>query len=164
LEKSIEGNLDSDHAPIGQYLWHPKPLIPKVQMGSRLVVVATSMNHLPSLIEDSSTRWILGNKRPIVQTTTVFVIEHNYERPHIDDNILEIEGWCPTKWIVTKHLGWNIIITLCGIDISEVEEGCNNDDDDNDTNIPNETIEILNDSDYHEPRPQHPNSTISHPP
>jgi hypothetical protein len=34
----------------------------------------------------------------------------------------------------------------------------------NDTDIPNEAIEAPNDSDYHEPRPQHPNPTISHPP
>ncbi len=54
--------------------------------------------------------------------------------------------------------------TLCGTNILEVEEGCNDDDDDNDTNIPNEVIEAPNDSDYHEPQPQHPNSTINHPP
>jgi hypothetical protein len=40
---------------------------------------------------------------------------------------------------------------LCGINISEVEEGCNNDDDDDDTNIPDEAIEAPNDNDYHEP-------------
>jgi hypothetical protein len=32
-----------------------------------------------------------------------------------------------------------------------VEEGRNDDDDDNDIDIPNETIEAPNDSDYHEP-------------
>jgi hypothetical protein len=45
-----------------------------------------------------------------------------------------------------------------------MEEGCNDDDgDDNDTNILDEAIEALNDSDYHELQPQHPNSAISHP-
>jgi len=52
---------------------------------------------------------------------------------------------------VTKHSRRNTITTLCGINISEVEEGCNDDDDDNDTNIPNEAIEAPNDNDYHEP-------------
>ncbi len=61
-------------------------------------------------------------------------------------------------------MGWNIITTLCGTNISEMEEGCNDDDgDDNDTNILDEAIEALNDSDYHELQPQHPNSAISHP-
>jgi hypothetical protein len=63
---------------------------------------------------------------------------------------LDIEGWCLTKQIVTRHLGQNIITTLHGTNISKVEEGCNNDDDDNDTNIFDETIEAPNDSDYHE--------------
>jgi len=46
----------------------------------------------------------------------------------------------------------------------EVEEGHNDDDDDddNDIDIPHEAIEAPNDSEYHEPRPQHPNSTINH--
>jgi len=40
---------------------------------------------------------------------------------------------------------------LCGTNISEMEEGCNDDDDDDhDTNILDEAIEALNDSDYHE--------------
>ncbi len=53
---------------------------------------------------------------------------------------------------MTKHSRRNIITTLCGINTSEVEEGCNNDDDDNDTNIPDEAIEAPNDNDYHERR------------
>jgi hypothetical protein len=63
---------------------------------------------------------------------------------------------------VTKHSRQNIITTLLGTNTSEVEEGCNNDNDDNDINIPDEVIEAPNDSDYHEPQPQHPNPTISH--
>ncbi len=43
-KKSLEGDLDSDHAPISQYLWRPKPPIPKVLMGSKLIIMATSMN------------------------------------------------------------------------------------------------------------------------
>ncbi len=54
----------------------------------------------------------------------------------------------PTKQVMTKCLGQNIITTLCGIDISKMKEG-HNDDDDNDTNILNEAIEAPNDSDYH---------------
>jgi hypothetical protein len=65
---------------------------------------------------------------------------------------------------MTKHSGQNIITTLFGTNTSKLEEGCNNDDDDDDIDIPDETIEAPNDSDYHEPQPQHPNSTISHPP
>jgi hypothetical protein len=77
---------------------------------------------------------------------------------------LDIDGWCPIKLIiVTKHLGENIITTLRGTNISEVKEGCNDDDDD-DTNISDESIEAPNDNDYHEPRPQNPNLAISHPP
>jgi hypothetical protein len=66
---------------------------------------------------------------------------------------------------MTKHSSRNIITTLHGIDTLEAKEGCNDDDDDNDTNIlDDQAIEAPNDSDYHEPRPQHQNSTISHPP
>ncbi len=74
-------------------------------MGSRLVVMATSMNHLLSPIEDSFTRRVTQRKRPTVQTTIAFVGEHNYERPHTYDGILDVEGQCPTKRIVTKHSG-----------------------------------------------------------
>jgi hypothetical protein len=38
-----------------------------------------------------------------------------------------------------------------GIDTSKAKEGHNNDDDDNDTDIPNEGIKALIDNDYHEP-------------
>jgi hypothetical protein len=81
-----------------------------------------------------------------------------------NDGILDIEGRHPTKRIVTKCLGQNIITTLRGTNILEVEEGHNDDDEDNDTDILDETIEAPNDNDFHEPPPQHPNSTISHPP
>jgi hypothetical protein len=78
--------------------------------------------------------------------------------------ILDIEGQCPTKRIVTIHSKRNIITTLCGTNISKVEERCNDDDDDNDTDIFYETIETPTKSDYHEPRPQHPTLFINHPP
>ncbi len=45
-KKSTKGDLDFDHAPISQYLQCPRPPIPKVDVGSRLIVVATSMNCL----------------------------------------------------------------------------------------------------------------------
>jgi hypothetical protein len=63
---------------------------------------------------------------------------------------LDIEGWRLTKQIVMRHSRRNIITTLCGTNISKVEEGCNDDDDNNDTNILDETIEAPNDNDYHE--------------
>jgi len=45
-KKSTEGDLNSDHAPINQYLQHPRPLNSKIDVGSILVVVVASMNHL----------------------------------------------------------------------------------------------------------------------
>jgi hypothetical protein len=122
--------------------------------------MAVTMNRLLPPIEDSSTHWINWGKRPTIQTTIVFVGEHNYEQPHTNDGILDIEGQHPTKQIVSKCLSQNIITTLCGTNTLETEEGHNNDD--NDINIPDEAIEAPNDSEYHEPRPQHPNSTINH--
>jgi hypothetical protein len=43
---STKGDLDFDHAPINQYLQHPRPPIPEVDVGSRLIIVVTSMNCL----------------------------------------------------------------------------------------------------------------------
>jgi hypothetical protein len=43
-KKSTKGDLDFDHAPINQYLWLPRPLIPKIDVGSTLVVMVASMN------------------------------------------------------------------------------------------------------------------------
>jgi hypothetical protein len=158
LEKLVKGDSNSNHAPINQYLRHPRPPILEVLVGSRLVNVTTSMNHLLPPIKDSSTCWIIWKEKHIVQTTIAFVGEYNYEQPHIDDGILDIEGRCPTKQIMIKDLGWNIITTLCGTNISEAEEGRNDDDDDNNTNIHYEAIEAPNDNGYHEPQPQHLNS------
>jgi hypothetical protein len=97
-----------------------------------------------------STCQVIQGKRPINQTTITFVCEKNYEQPHTNDGILDIEGRCPTKQIVTKCLRRNIITTLRGTNILVVEEWCNNDDDDNNTNIHDEVIEAPNDSDYRE--------------
>jgi hypothetical protein len=63
---------------------------------------------------------------------------------------LDFEGCCLIKQIVTNCSGQNIITTLCGTHILEVEEGCNDDDDDNDTYILDEAIDAPNDNDYHE--------------
>jgi hypothetical protein len=84
-------------------------------------------------------------------------------KDHTNDIILDIEGWHPAKQIVTKCLGQNIITSLHEINTSKVEEGCNNDNNDNDTNIFYEVIEAPNASDYHEPQPQNPNQAIGHP-
>jgi hypothetical protein len=66
-------------------------------MGLRLVIVVALMNHLWPPIENLSTCQIIQGKRPIVQTTIVFVNEHNYEQPHTNDGILDIEGQHPAK-------------------------------------------------------------------
>ncbi len=58
LEKSTKGDLDFEHTPINQYLQRLRPMIFKVDVGSRLIVVATSMNHLQPPIEDLSTHKI----------------------------------------------------------------------------------------------------------
>ncbi len=103
-EKSTIGDLDFDHALISQYLRLPRLLIPKIDVGSILFVMAASMNRFRPPIENLSTRRVILGERPIVQTTITFMGEYNYERPHTNDGILDIEGWCPTKRIVTKHL------------------------------------------------------------
>jgi hypothetical protein len=54
-KKSTKGDLKLDQAPISQYLWHPKSLISKVDVGSRLVVMAPSMNRLQPPMKDLST-------------------------------------------------------------------------------------------------------------
>jgi hypothetical protein len=71
-------------------------------MGPRLVVMAASMNNILPPIENSATHWVTQGKRPIVEGTIAFIGEHNYEQPHIDDGILDIEGQRPTERIVTK--------------------------------------------------------------
>ncbi len=96
-KKSTLGDLDFDHSPISQYLQRPRALIPEVLVGSKLVTMAASMNHLPPTIENSSTHQITGGKRPIVQKTIAFVSEHDYERPHTTDGILDIKGQQPPK-------------------------------------------------------------------
>jgi hypothetical protein len=50
------------------------------------------MNHLWPLIEDSSTHQIIQGNGPTIQTTIAFIGEHNYEWPHTNDGILDIEG------------------------------------------------------------------------
>jgi hypothetical protein len=63
---------------------------------------------------------------------------------------LDIGGRRFIKQIVTIFSCQNIITTLCGTNISEVEERCNDDDDDNDTYILDVAIDAPNDNDYHE--------------
>jgi hypothetical protein len=75
LENSKQGDLDYDHALISQYLRRPKPLMPRVDVGSKLVDVVVSMNHFQPPIEDLSTRQVIQKKRPINQTTIIFVGE-----------------------------------------------------------------------------------------
>ncbi len=52
---------------------------------------------------------------------------------------MDIKKQHPTKQIMTKCSGRNIVTTLCGIDISKAEEG-RNDDDDDDNDILDEVI------------------------
>jgi hypothetical protein len=53
--KSTKHDLDFDHAPINQYLQHPTPLMPKVDVGSTLTVVTISMNYVQPPIQKLST-------------------------------------------------------------------------------------------------------------
>jgi hypothetical protein len=78
-EKPAKGDLDSNYALISQYLQHPRPLTPKVPMGSKLVVVVASMNRLRPPIENLSTCRVIRRKRPTILTTITFVSEHNFE-------------------------------------------------------------------------------------
>jgi hypothetical protein len=58
-KKLVEGDLDSNHALINQYLWCPRPPIPKIPMGLKLITMVASMNRLVPPIEDSSTRRVI---------------------------------------------------------------------------------------------------------
>jgi hypothetical protein len=66
-----------------------------------------------------------------------FISEQDYDRLHTDDGIIDIKGQRATKWIVTKCLRQNTIMTLHETDISNAKECCNGDDD-NDININDE--------------------------
>ncbi len=55
LEKLVEGVSNFDHTPISQYLLHPRPLIAKVPMGSKLVAATTSMSCLRPPTKNLST-------------------------------------------------------------------------------------------------------------
>ncbi len=58
----------------------------------------------------------------------------DYDRLHVDEGIINIKGQCATKWIMTKCLRQNTIMTLHGTNTVKVEECCNGNDD-NDINI-----------------------------
>ncbi len=90
-----------------------------------------------------------------------FVGEQDYDWLHIDDGILDIEGQHPMKYIVTKRLRQNIIMTLQRIDTSKAKERHNGDYYD-DTNFNDDGGEVLNDRNYHEPQPQNNDPTIGH--
>jgi hypothetical protein len=78
-------------------------MMPKDDVGSRLVIVANFMNHLCTPIQDSSTQWIIQWKRLANQTIIIFVGQHDYEWSHTNNGILDIEGQRPIKQIMTKH-------------------------------------------------------------
>jgi hypothetical protein len=86
-----------------RYLRCLRPLIFEIDVGSKVVVVVVSMNRHRPPIESSSTHRVTQGRRPTIQTMITFVGEHNYEQPHTNDGILDIEGQCPTKRIVTKR-------------------------------------------------------------
>ncbi len=67
---------------------------------------------------------------------------------HIQIGNVSIIRRCPTKLIVTKQVGQNIIMTLCGTNISNAEEQCN--DDHENININDDGKEAPDNSDYHE--------------
>jgi len=60
---------------------------------------------------------------------------------------------------VKKQLGQNIIMTLCGTNISKAEEQCNDDHENIDIN--DDGKEAPNNSDYHESKLQNTNPTTS---
>jgi hypothetical protein len=62
-----------------------------------------------------------------------FIGGQDYDRLHTDNGIIDIKGQRATKWIVTKCLRQNTIMTLHGTNTFKVEECCNGDDD-NDIN------------------------------
>jgi hypothetical protein len=104
------------------------------------------MNHLHLPIQDSSIQWV-GGKKPIDKKKKMaFISKQDYDPPHMD-NILDIDGWCPTKQIVTKQVGQNIIMSLFWTNISKVEEQCN-DNEDND--ISDDGGKAQNDNECHE--------------
>ncbi len=76
--------------------------MPKDDVGSILVVVATFMNHPCTPIQDSSTQQIIQWKRLVNQTIIIFVGKHD-EWLYINNGILDIERQHPTKKIMTKH-------------------------------------------------------------
>jgi hypothetical protein len=80
--------------------------------------------HKPSLspIQDKTTKQIIWGKRPIVQTTMAFIGEQHYDQLHTNDGIVDIEGQHLTKWILTKHLKHNIIVSLHEKKTLEVEK------------------------------------------
>ncbi len=96
-EKSTKSDSNSNHTPINQYLLCPRPPIFEILVGSKLVALVASMNRFRPLIWNSSTCWITRRKGPTIQTTIDFVGEHNYEWPHTNDDILDIEGQHPTN-------------------------------------------------------------------
>ncbi len=77
-----------------------------------------------------------------------FIGEQEYIWLLTDDNIIDIKGQHATKWIVTKCLKQNTIMTLHGTNTLKVEECCNGDDD-NDININDEWRKPANDNAYH---------------
>ncbi len=81
----------------------------------------TSMNHFHLPIQDSSIQWVVWKKKPIDKNKMAFISKQDYDPPHMD-GILDIDGWCPTKQIVTKQMGQNIITTLFWTNISKAEE------------------------------------------
>jgi hypothetical protein len=85
-----------------------------------------------------------------------FINKQDYDPPHMG-GILDIDGWCPTKQIVTKQVGQNIIMTSFWTNISKAEEQCN---DDEDTDISDDGGKAQNDKDYHEQQPQNMNPSI----
>jgi len=61
----------------------------------KLIIVKLSWNYLWPPIQDLSTHQVTWRKRLIDQTMIDFVGKQNYEQPHNDDGILDIERWHP---------------------------------------------------------------------
>jgi hypothetical protein len=66
LEKSTKCDSNFDHAPINQYLQCPRSPIPGIDVGSRLVIMVTPMDHLQPPIENLFTCQITQGKKPTI--------------------------------------------------------------------------------------------------
>jgi hypothetical protein len=71
------------------------------QVRSTLAIMTTSMNHLHLPSQNSSIQWVVWRKKLIDKIKMAFISKQDYDPLHMD-GILDSDGWCPSKQIVTK--------------------------------------------------------------